>query len=140
MATDGDGRYFEVYKGWIIQPGITMPSHGVHEFNVYLSTEEIEEDRPRYVAGSLEEAREWIDGQEAELEVKEGLLEVPLIEQVRHGSYVTFTDLDTGETKQYYNANPPDSPEVVSASLFIKSVLEERTGKKYKFEIKPARD
>ena len=59
-------------------------------------------------------------------------------EVVEHGSYVIFTNLDTGETKQYYNINPPDSQEVVSAAMFIKPILEERWGKNIKFDIVPA--
>lgn len=59
-------------------------------------------------------------------------------EVVEHGSYVIFTNLDTGETKQYYNINPPDSSEVVSAAMFIKPYLEERWGRNIKFEIVPA--
>lgn len=59
-------------------------------------------------------------------------------EVVEHGSYVIFTNLDTGETKQYYNVNPPDSDEVVQAAMFIKPYLEERWTKNLKFEIVPA--
>jgi len=59
-------------------------------------------------------------------------------EAVRHGSYIIVTNLDTGETKQYYNVNPPDSPEVASAILFLKPLLEERWGRNLRFEVKPA--
>lgn len=59
-------------------------------------------------------------------------------EVVEHGSYVIFTNLDTGETKQYYNVNPPDSEEVVSAAMFIKPILEERWDRNIKFDIVPA--
>lgn len=58
-------------------------------------------------------------------------------EAVEHGSYVIFTNLDTGETKRYFNIFPPDSPEVVSAAMLIKPSLEERWGKNIKFEIAP---
>lgn len=59
-------------------------------------------------------------------------------EVVEHGSYVIFTNLDTGETKQYFNINPPDSEEVARAAMFIKPYLEERWTKNLKLEIVPA--
>lgn len=62
--------------------------------------------------------------------------EAGLREAVRHGSYVIFTNLDTGETKQYYNAYPPDSSEVAESAAGIKSILEERWSRNLKVEIK----
>lgn len=69
MTTDGE--YFEVYKGWIINPGITMPAQGIHDFNVYLTREEVRNDEPRCMAHSLEDAKRWIDEQESILEKRE---------------------------------------------------------------------
>lgn len=71
MTTDGE--YFEVYKGWIIDPGITMPAQDIHDFNVYLTREEVRNDEPRYMASSLEDARRWIDEQESVLEKREAI-------------------------------------------------------------------
>ena len=69
MTTNGE--YLEVYKGWIINPGIIMPAQGIHDFNVYLTREEVREDKPRHTASSLEDARKWIDMREYVLEESE---------------------------------------------------------------------
>lgn len=52
---------YEEYKGWYINRGITMPTQGIFEFNVYSSVERCAAEEPDYVVGSAEEAREWID-------------------------------------------------------------------------------
>lgn len=118
---------YEEYKGWYIGRGITMPSQGIHEINIYGSIAGVAAEEPDHVVSSVEEAKRWIDE-----------LEVEIREVVEHGSHIIFTNLDTGETKQYYNVNPPDSSEAVSAALFIKPYLVERWGKNLKFDIMPA--
>lgn len=77
-----DGEFFEVYRGWIINPGITMPAQGIHDFNVYLTREEVRNDEPRYMASSLEDARRWIDEQETGLEKREALGIMEVIEKL----------------------------------------------------------
>lgn len=74
-----------------------------------------------------------------ELETEEELeLAREAAEAIRHGSYIIFTNLDTGETRQYFNTNPPDSSGAVSAAMMLKPYLEKRWGEgNVKFEIKP---
>lgn len=55
----------EEYKGYIIAPGITMPAQGIYEQNVYVSLDALERGESVHEASSLEEAKAWIDGQEA---------------------------------------------------------------------------
>lgn len=122
----GNGEFSETYKGCIICPGIIMPSYGIYEINVYLTREDLRQNKPSHTAGSLEEAKRWVDSQEAGLALKESKLpEASLREQIQHGSYVIFTNPETGKEKQFYNANPPDSPEVASAAASLKALLEE---------------
>ncbi len=71
MTTNGE--YLEVYKGWIINPGIIMPAQGIHDFNVYLTRDDIQKDEPEYRGDSLDDARRWIDKQERILEEREAL-------------------------------------------------------------------
>lgn len=118
------------YKGWYIGQGITMPAQGIYEINVYSDVARLAAEVPNHVVNSVEEAKAWIDEQERGLEAAAW-------EEVRHGSYIIFTNLDTGETRQYYNAYPPDSSEAVSAAMFIKPYLEKRWGENIKFEITP---
>lgn len=68
---DGNGEFLEVYKGWIINPGIVMPSYGIHEYWVCATREELHESKPRHIAETVEDARKWIDEQEQTLEERE---------------------------------------------------------------------
>lgn len=52
---------YEEYKGWYINRGITMPTQGIYEFNVYSSREKCAAEEPDYAAGNIEEARAWVD-------------------------------------------------------------------------------
>ena len=55
---------YEEYKGWYINRGITMPTQGIYEFNVYSNIGKCAgEEDPDYIAGSVEEAKAWIDEQ-----------------------------------------------------------------------------
>lgn len=121
---------YEEYKGWYIGQGITMPAQGVYEINIYSDILKCAREEPDHIVGSVEEARRWIDEQESRLGAT-------VWEEVKHGSYIVFTNLDTGETRQYYNAYPPDSSEAVSAAMMLKPFLEQRWGKNVKFEIIP---
>lgn len=201
-----NGTRYELYKGYLIAPGIQMPVYDIYEYNVYedlgaliagdsihaaesdteakqwvdrdielsgqplgerlLVEEETPEERllrgifgPQY-AGECTEcgkftaygtktwdnrmmcpecfARELHDKYDVDIETEEELeVSREAAEVVRRGSYIVFTNLDTKETKQYYNINPPDSSKVVSAALFIKPYLEKRWGKNISFDIRP---
>lgn len=52
---------YEEYKGWYIIPGITMPSQGIFEFNVYTSLEKYFVGEPSFEGSNVGEARTWID-------------------------------------------------------------------------------
>jgi len=54
---------YEEYKGWYINRGITMPAQDVFEFNVYSTIERCFAEEPDHAAGSVGEARAWIDQQ-----------------------------------------------------------------------------
>jgi len=54
--------YYE-YRNWYIGQGITMPSHGIYDVNVYSSIGKCAAEEPDHVVGSLEEAKRWIDQQ-----------------------------------------------------------------------------
>ncbi len=130
MTTTNEMPY-EEYKGYYLGRGITMPAQGIFEWNVYASPEDVAREEPLQAFEDKEGAMEWVDE-------RTGGYEPSLQEQVEHGSYVIFTNLDTGEKKQYYNANPPDSTDVVSAAMELRRILEPRWGKNLKLEILPA--
>lgn len=107
MTTNGE--HFEVYKGWIINPGITMPAQGIYDFNVYLTRDDLREDEPRHIASSLEDARRWIDEQERTLEEKEAL---PMMEAI--------------EKLPFMPAKGPPLPEYVGREItpeFVSSIM-----------------
>lgn len=52
---------YEEYKGWYINRGITMPTQGIFEFNVYSDIGKLAAEEPDHAAGSIEEAKAWID-------------------------------------------------------------------------------
>ena len=58
-----NGLPYEEYKGWYIANGITMPSQGIFDINVYSNIAGVAAEEPDVVAGSVEEAKEWIDQQ-----------------------------------------------------------------------------
>lgn len=49
----------EVYNGYLLTPGIIMPSYGIHEVNVYDSAESYLQDTPTYSAKDYDEAKRW---------------------------------------------------------------------------------
>ena len=115
---------YEEYKGWYIGQGITMPAQGVYDVNIYSSKEKLFAETPDHIVAGVPEAYAWIDEEVLEhgraIEFAESEAETleeferergygPLWEETKHGSYIIFTNLDTDETKQYYNAFPPDS-------------------------------
>ena len=50
----------ELHNGYLLTPGIVMPSHGIHEINVYDSIEGYRQDTPVYSAENRGEAIRWI--------------------------------------------------------------------------------
>jgi len=54
--------YYE-YKGWYLGQGITMPSYGIYDVNVYSSKEKLYAEKPDHTAEDLEEAKAWVDRQ-----------------------------------------------------------------------------
>jgi len=52
---------YEEYRSWYINRGITMPSQGIYDFNVYSDIGKCAREEPDHTAGSVEEAREWVD-------------------------------------------------------------------------------
>lgn len=56
-----NGTSYEEYKGWYIAAGITMPSQGVFEYNVYASIDMYFSKNPAHEASSRDEARAWVD-------------------------------------------------------------------------------
>ena len=124
-----NGLPYEEYKGWYIGKGITMPAQGVHEWNIYSTMAKCIAEEPDAVVDSVDEAKDWIDEHERPFEAT-------IWEEVKHGSYIIFTNITTGETRQYYNAFPPDSSSAVSAAMMLKPYLETRWGEgNVKFEI-----
>ncbi len=77
MTTNGE--YFQVYKGWIINPGIIMPVQNIYEYNVYKTREEVQESKPWHEASSLEDARKWIDEQDPFLGMVEAIEKLPFM-------------------------------------------------------------
>lgn len=145
----GNGEGLEVehefYNGYILAPGIQMPSHGIYDTNVYRDIGELLEGNSLYVAGSELEAKQWVDrevklGRIATEKETYAKLRGPLgiKEVVEHGSLVIFTNIDTGETKQYYNLSPHDSPEAAKAAEFIRTYLQGSWAENIRFEIVPA--
>ncbi len=59
----GNGRVkpYKTYKGYIIAPGITMPSHGIHDAKVFNSVEDYEHDNPLHTSESEADAMQWVD-------------------------------------------------------------------------------
>lgn len=53
----------EVYKGYVLAPGIVMPAQDIHDTNVYASEEQYAKDEPVHIAESVHEAKRWVDGQ-----------------------------------------------------------------------------
>lgn len=51
----------EMYNGYLLTPGITMPSYGIRDFNVYDSVESYVQDTPAYSAKNYDEAKNWVN-------------------------------------------------------------------------------
>ncbi len=58
-----NGRPYEEYKGWYIGKGITMPSQGIYDINIYSSINRCASEDPDHIVNSMGEAKEWIDEQ-----------------------------------------------------------------------------
>ncbi len=58
-----NGIPYEEYRGWYINRGITMPTQGIFDFNVYSDIGKLAAEVPDHIASSVEEAREWVDQQ-----------------------------------------------------------------------------
>lgn len=54
---------YKTYKGYIIAPGITMPSYDIYEYEVFENFGQYEEHNPVHTAGSELEAEQWVDSQ-----------------------------------------------------------------------------
>ncbi len=52
---------YEEYRGWYLGQGITMPTQGLYEVNVYSSKEKLFTEEPDHAAANINEAREWVD-------------------------------------------------------------------------------
>ena len=62
-----NGLPYEEYKGWYIGRGITMPSQGIFDINVYSDIGKVAMEEPDQVVNSVREAKEWIDAQRSVL-------------------------------------------------------------------------
>lgn len=56
---------YEIYSGYLLTPGITMPSYGIKEVNLYDSIGAYRQDEPVHSAENVLEAKRWIDEQPA---------------------------------------------------------------------------
>lgn len=54
---------FEIYHGYIIAPGITMPAQDIYEAEVYEGWEQYREGIAAHSSESVIEAKQWIDRQ-----------------------------------------------------------------------------
>lgn len=54
---------YKTYKGYIIAPGATMPSHDIHEYEIFRNFGQYEEHNPAHTAESELEAERWVDRQ-----------------------------------------------------------------------------
>lgn len=54
-------RKYEDYKGYIIAPGITMPSYDIYEYEVFENFGQYEEHVSVHTAESETEAKQWVD-------------------------------------------------------------------------------
>lgn len=52
----------EIYKDYILSPGIQMPSYGIREINIYENQEQYELGNSVHSADSIESAKAWVDG------------------------------------------------------------------------------
>lgn len=89
-----DGMPYEEYKGFYLAPGITMPSAGVHDWNVYTSTGDVAVENPLHVFSSKEEAKEWVDehtvqfsGEMKEVQIGDEVRITPEIDELRRQFY-----------------------------------------------------
>jgi len=57
---------YEEYRGFYLARGITMPSQGISEWNVYASVMDVAAENPLHTSGSREEAMRWIGSYEVE--------------------------------------------------------------------------
>lgn len=61
--SEGHIEEYKTYKGYIIAPGIVMPSYDVYEYEVFENFGQYEEHSPVHTAESETEAEQWVDRQ-----------------------------------------------------------------------------
>lgn len=60
---------YKTYKGYIIAPGITMPSYNIYEYDIFENFGQYEEHNPIHASESELEAEQWVDKR---IELREG--------------------------------------------------------------------
>lgn len=63
VVTRGYIEPYKTYKGYIIAPGITMPSYDVYEYEIFESFGQYEGHNPVHTSESEAEAEQWVDKQ-----------------------------------------------------------------------------
>ena len=83
-----DGLPYEEYKGYYLARGITMPSAGVHDWNVYTSIGDVAAENPLQVCSGKGEAIRWVDEHPVQMsgEMKEVRI-TPEIDELRRMFY-----------------------------------------------------